>query len=1304
MSKTRRKNERASLKKISMEALEDRNLLTAIPSFDGPLYEHGLESVPAHVKLDEIFPKHISPLIEYPHSNEPYVNYRVLNYFPNRTGSDGLSDFQFDSEGESIQTAVRISEAENIDSALSNNTRASAQVLPLGFDAGESTAIDVRGSFDVDVDAIDVTSNIEDDGSILLANETGLTTGNAVRINGVIGDGPFGLTTGDYDFFAIRDVEKGEILTASIEAFYRGSALDSVVFAYNSLGELMGGNFDAFGLPDSDFSFVAPESDDYFVVVAGQIAAGTFLPINPFETGSGFFPLTTGDYELTLGRNTPDPDYYAVQLNAGDIVGVNTRGAANNVAIFSSSGEEMIGTTQNTTQFASIDYPFPDDGMASMAYVVPTSGTYYVRLLSSGLARGRGAYEVNFRVSRPELESQPTGTNQILYLDFDGAELDNAIFNDELFASKVQLSPMRDFMANWELDARDENALIDAVIDVVRENLEKDMLERGNNPNYGITILNSRDHEDVYGDPNVSRVIIGGTIPELEVFTLGIAQSIDVGNFDTEETAVVLLDFLSGDASLLDSANRYVVNERTATKVELVGNVVGNIVSHEAGHFFGNWHTDSTNDVENIMDTGGDGVRNDAEVGADGILGTQDDIDFDFVVDEYSTFEFFTGMSDSLNNIAMVLTTGKGINGGGAAGGGTGVNVTGVVWNDANGNGVRDAGEGGMGDQIVYLDVNGDNRIGIGEPAGITFANGQFTIMNAPQGSFALRQVVKPGFVETAPLGGEHIVSVSNQTLTGYGFAVQVGDGVDEGFDYGSAPAPYPTAGVTHGVVANFQLGNSISGEAGPSSGDDNDGVSFLSTLIPGSTASLSISVENGTQSPGVLQGWIDFDGDGSWDRAGEQIFSDVVVVPGVNNLTFQVPTWAVETTTYARLRYGYERGISYTGAAIAGEVEDYAVTIERGGPDASNDSYTLRRNSQDNRLQVMLNDSLRLSTSIVSLGTPSNGGTVEVGADGVTLLYTPATNFSGTETFAYTVQDVNGLSDTAVVSVFVQPDLVTMRLAAVNDQGVPISQVAVGDSFRLQGIVQDLREDDPTGVFAAYMDIFYDSNLVQIPAGSVIEYNPLYPNQQSGDISNLGLIDEVGAFDGLQQVGGDEIAVFSIPMIATNAGVANFMNTPADVSPAHDVLLFNQDDPIPTEQIEYRSLDLVITDSGTGETGGTGSTSGTPLDVNRDNVISPIDALMVINYLNMPQAQRVFSTALDVSRDGNISPIDALLVINQLNLQSAEGESMADVGSVRPNRLVAAAVDSVLQDSKDDKLDAAIESIADELAQKSIL
>ena len=70
------------------------------------------------------------------------------------------------------------------------------------------------------------------------------------------------------------------------------------------------------------------------------------------------------------------------------------------------------------------------------------------------------------------------------------------------------------------------------------------------------------------------------------------------------------------------------------------------------------------------------------------------------------------------------------------------------------------------------------------------------------------------------------------------------------------------------------------------------------------------------------------------------------------------------------------------------------------------------------------------------------------------------------------------------------------------------------------------------------------------------------------------------------------------------------------------------------------------------------------PLDTNANDSISPVDALLVINYLNSGASRNVppGSTPtlgfLDTSKDNIISPLDALLVINELNKRgSPEGE-----------------------------------------------
>jgi len=72
---------------------------------------------------------------------------------------------------------------------------------------------------------------------------------------------------------------------------------------------------------------------------------------------------------------------------------------------------------------------------------------------------------------------------------------------------------------------------------------------------------------------------------------------------------------------------------------------------------------------------------------------------------------------------------------------------------------------------------------------------------------------------------------------------------------------------------------------------------------------------------------------------------------------------------------------------------------------------------------------------------------------------------------------------------------------------------------------------------------------------------------------------------------------------------------------------------------------------------GGSGSMTNSfnALDVNNDGVISPIDALLVINQINSGKQTAhaaVSSTGpyFDVNGDKSVTPIDALMVINYLN------------------------------------------------------
>ena len=276
-------------------------------------------------------------------------------------------------------------------------------------------------------------------------------------------------------------------------------------------------------------------------------------------------------------------------------------------------------------------------------------------------------YDLDLQVLRPNLESEPVGTHQILFLDFDGAFVDTSEFRPD--GDVRELSPLVDFVPDLGLDAEhDLDAIIDAIVATVEENLSLDVRESGLNGDFDasgragefdIEILNSRDHGEQFGNAHVSRVVIGGTVEEFGIDTVGLSCSIDVGNFDTEETAVVLLDMLTApDPPSWNTASLNAVPiDPSADKIDLVGRAIGNIASHEAGHLFATWHTWNGNHRNVLMDTGGDYAAG-YGLGPDGVFGTADDIDVDFGYDVFSPSEPYQGMQDSLVGLAYGLSTG----------------------------------------------------------------------------------------------------------------------------------------------------------------------------------------------------------------------------------------------------------------------------------------------------------------------------------------------------------------------------------------------------------------------------------------------------------------------------------------------------------------------------------------------------------------------------------------------------------------------------------------------------------------------
>lgn len=123
----------------------------------------------------------------------------------------------------------------------------------------------------------------------------------------------------------------------------------------------------------------------------------------------------------------------------------------------------------------------------------------------------------------------------------------------------------------------------------------------------------------------------------------------------------------------------------------------------------------------------------------------------------------------------------------------------------------------------------------------------------------------------------------------------------------------------------------------------------------------------------------------------------------------------------------------NYTLQNTLSETDTGLVTIDianvNDGPNATNEDFTATQNiplsgnliedngnGADSDTETAFEDLTLVAETITSL----NGGTVQINADG-TFTYTPATGYIGPDSFSYTLQDEDGGTDTANVTVLVQ-------------------------------------------------------------------------------------------------------------------------------------------------------------------------------------------------------------------------------------------------------------------------------------------
>lgn len=158
--------------------------------------------------------------------------------------------------------------------------------------------------------------------------------------------------------------------------------------------------------------------------------------------------------------------------------------------------------------------------------------------------------------------------------------------------------------------------------------------------------------------------------------------------------------------------------------------------------------------------------------------------------------------------------------------------------------------------------------------------------------------------------------------------------------DVGDAPISYgnPThtiTGIRLGASADADgslLNNATATGDDANNTDDENGVTLTPLLPTGEITIVPVDIQNGS---GFLNAWFDWNADGDFVDAGEQMVTNQAVAAGTTNLNIAVPLTAVIGPTFARFRVctnntALDNCSTPRGTVQSGEVEDYQFTVSR--------------------------------------------------------------------------------------------------------------------------------------------------------------------------------------------------------------------------------------------------------------------------------------------------------------------------------------------------------------------------------------
>jgi len=183
---------------------------------------------------------------------------------------------------------------------------------------------------------------------------------------------------------------------------------------------------------------------------------------------------------------------------------------------------------------------------------------------------------------------------------------------------------------------------------------------------------------------------------------------------------------------------------------------------------------------------------------------------------------------------------------------------------------------------------------------------------------------------------------------------------------------------------------------------------------------------------------------------------------------------------------------------------------------------------------------------------------------------------------------DVNGdgwLSPADAIQVIntlnAEDDSLSFELFLTDVNGETMTTANLHEVFFINLGAEDLTPE-AAGVFAAYVDLYLPETHLEFAGNAVFE-SP-FVNGKSGTVSEQGVLDEWGAFAGLEKTGSGRLLISRIPVRAIRTGSVLAILDPADVTPRHDALIYDRELAVSVENIRYQSLEFEILDHAEGE------------------------------------------------------------------------------------------------------------------------